>query len=99
MSEKKSLESVLAVIPLKRVYFGRRANRADRAVRLVRKYVHRHYKEAERVVVDPSLNKYIWSRGRIKPPRRVLVKILLDRESKVARVLLARSRGQKAAKS
>lgn len=96
MSERRSVKTAITVIPLRSVYFGRRANRADRAIRLVREFVYRHNKEVERVIIDPSLNMYIWSRGRMKPPRKLLVKIVLDKESKVARVLLARSTRQKA---
>ncbi|MEM1878768.1 MAG: 50S ribosomal protein L31e, partial [Desulfurococcaceae archaeon] len=48
MSQKSSVEKSVHVIPLKRVYFGRRFNRADRAVRLIKKYVARHFKDAEK---------------------------------------------------
>jgi large subunit ribosomal protein L31e len=78
------------VIPLKRVYFGRRFNRADRAVRLIKKYVARHFKDAEKIVIDPAVNQYVWSRGREKPPRRITVEIMFDKENKVAEVLLVR---------
>ncbi|MEZ0394272.1 MAG: 50S ribosomal protein L31e [Desulfurococcaceae archaeon] len=80
----------LHVIPLRRVFFGRRANRADRAIRLIERYVMRHYKDAEKVVIDPEVNEYVWSRGRLKPPRRVVVKVKVDPGSKTAIVMLAR---------
>jgi large subunit ribosomal protein L31e len=91
MSEERGVERVVHVIPLKRVYFGRRRNRADRAIRLIRRYVQRHFKEAQRVVISPEVNKYVWSRGREKPPRRVVVEIRFNKEEKIAKVLLARS--------
>jgi len=37
MSEQKSIEKSIHIIPLKRVYFGRRANRADRANKTYKK--------------------------------------------------------------
>ncbi|MEM4596882.1 MAG: 50S ribosomal protein L31e, partial [Desulfurococcaceae archaeon] len=83
-------EKSVHVIPLKRVYFGRRFNRADRAVRLIKKYVARHFKDAEKIVIDPAVNQYVWSRGREKPPRRITVEIRFDKENKVAEVLLVR---------
>ncbi|MEM1878680.1 MAG: 50S ribosomal protein L31e, partial [Desulfurococcaceae archaeon] len=83
-------EKSVHVIPLKRVYFGRRFNRADRAVRLIKKYVARHFKDAEKIVIDPAVNQYVWSRGREKPPRRITVEIMFDKENKVAEVLLVR---------
>lgn len=90
MSEKSGIEITTHVIPLKRVYFGRKANRADRAVRLIRKYIERHYKEAEKVIIHPLVNKYIWSCGREKPPRRILVEVRFDKKSKTARVFLTK---------
>ncbi|RLG80316.1 MAG: 50S ribosomal protein L31e [Thermoprotei archaeon] len=89
MSET-SIVRAIHTIPLKRVYYGRRTNRADRAIRIIRKFVLRHFKEAERVVVDPGVNEYIWSRGREKPPRYIVVEIRFDKELKTAKVLLVR---------
>lgn len=90
MSERAHEEKTVHTIPLKRVYFGRRANRADRAVRLIKKYVARHFKEVEKIIIDPLVNAYIWSRGRVKPPRRVTVEVRVDKENKIAKVLLIR---------
>ena len=89
MSEAGVVKSI-HVIPLKRIYFGRRKNRADRAIRFIRKYVARHFKEVEKIIIDPRVNEYIWSRGREKPPRRITVEIRFDKEEKLARVLLVR---------
>ncbi len=75
-------------IPLYRVYWGRRSNRAKRAVKLVRKFVARHLK-AEKVVIGNDVNEYIWSRSIEKPPRRIRVKIEFDEKEKVAKVMLA----------
>ena len=93
MSESQVKKST-HVIPLARVYFGRRMNRADRAVRLIRRYVSRHFKQAEKIIIDPLVNKFVWSRGREKPPRRVVVEVRFDPNEKTARVLLARRRPQ-----
>jgi len=60
------------VIPLRRVYWGRRSNRADRAVRTVRSFIARHTKVDE-VKIMNDVNNFIWSRGREKPPPRVKV--------------------------
>jgi len=63
------------VIPLRRVYWGRRSNRADRAVRLIKRFVLRHTK-ADEVRVMTEVNNLIWARGREKPPPRV--KVVVD---------------------
>jgi len=92
-----SLELVsksIHVVPLKRLYYGRRMNRADRAIRLIKKYVLRHYKDVDRVMIDQRVNEYVWRRGREKPPRRVLVEIRIYRDEEegvnIAKVLLVR---------
>lgn len=91
----KVIGRLVYVVPLKRVYWGRRSNRADRAVRLVRRFVQRHTK-ADRVVIMNDVNNYIWSRGREKPPRRVKVIVTIreveeeeGKKSKLAVVRLA----------
>ncbi|MEB3806715.1 MAG: 50S ribosomal protein L31e [Desulfurococcales archaeon] len=77
MAEEKVLFKAVYNVNLSRVYWGRRTNRADRAVKLVREFVKRHTK-VDRVVIANEVNNYIWSRGREKPPRRVsvLVKVV-----------------------
>lgn len=90
MSEQKTGEKRVYVIPLYRVYWGRRKNRAKRAVRLLREFVKRHVKKAERVIIDNEVNEYIWSRGIEKPPRRVKVEVEYVEEEKTAVVRLAK---------
>lgn len=84
------------IIPLKKVYWGRRTNRADRAIKLISKYVARHYKDAEKIIIHNSVNEYIWSRSREKPPRRIVVEIRYNKNRKEAKVLLVRDSKAKA---
>ncbi|MCE4598724.1 MAG: 50S ribosomal protein L31e [Desulfurococcales archaeon] len=67
------------VVPLKRVYWGRRTNRADRAVRLLKMFVRRHMK-VDDVIISNEVNNYIWSRGREKPPRRIKILVSVKEE-------------------
>jgi len=67
------------VINLSRVYWGRRTNRANRAIRLIREFVRRHTK-ADRVWIGNDVNVYVWSRSREKPPRRVKVVVNIREE-------------------
>ncbi len=82
------------VINLSRVYWGRRTNRADRAIRLIRRFVQRHTK-ADRVIIDNEVNMVVWSRSREKPPRRIKVLVTIteeksgDKTARIARVRLA----------
>ncbi len=73
MAEKEKLvKAAVYNVNLSRVYWGRRTNRADRAVRMLRKFIARHLK-VDTVIITNELNNFIWSRGREKPPRRVSV--------------------------
>jgi len=59
-----------------------RGKRAPRAVRDVRDYVSRHMK-AEEVSISNDVNSAIWSRSINKPPRKITVRAVKDKEGKV----------------
>ncbi len=85
------------VINLSRIYWSGRRRRAARAIKRIREFLKRHTK-AERVIIDNSVNEYIFSRAYDKPPRRVAVRILrLDSEGKVIKATLALEVTQKTA--
>ena len=94
----KLVKAFVYIVPLKRIYWGRRTNRADRAVRFIRRFVARHTK-ADRVLIMNEVNNYVWSRSREKPPRRVKILVTVYEETeeegeekktvRVARVRLA----------
>jgi large subunit ribosomal protein L31e len=85
------------VIPLSRVYWGRRTNRADRAVKLVRRFVQRHTK-VDHVLITNEVNEYIWQRGREKPPRRIKVVVTVkevEEEGEKKKLAIVRLAGEK----
>jgi len=87
----KDKKEMVYTIPFKRVYWGRRVNRAARAARYLRRFIARHFGvEPENVVLHPAVNEYIWSRGIEKPPRRITVRAVRDEENGVVKVLLVR---------
>jgi len=59
-----------------------RGKRAPRAVRDVRNFVSRHMK-AEDVAISNEINSAIWSRSINKPPRKITVRAVKDKEGKV----------------
>ena len=59
-----------------------RGKRAPRAVRDVRNYVARHMKSDE-VAISNEINSQIWGRSINKPPRKVTVRAVKDKEGKV----------------
>lgn len=77
MSEKKSSKELVYTINLSRLYWGRRANRAARAIRYLRQWIARRTK-AKEVVIGEDVNRVIWSRGIEKPPRRLKVRVIIE---------------------
>lgn len=75
-------EERIIVINLRRVYDGRKAQRAARAIRKLREIVARRT-HAEVVKVDESVNHAIWGRSIEKPPKRIKVRIIIEEKREV----------------
>lgn len=91
------VEERFYTIPLSKVWIVPRKKRAPKAARIVRSFVLKHMKvrteaegeeEPERLVIDNEVNEKLWSRGIEKPPRKIKVRVVKDKEG-VITVLLA----------
>jgi large subunit ribosomal protein L31e len=81
--EIEVVEEKVYTIPLHHVWVVTpRGQRAPRAARDVKTYVARHMK-AEEVALSNEINSAIWARGINKPPRKVTVRAVKDKEGKV----------------
>ena len=81
--EIEVVEEKIYTIPIGRLgYVTDRGHRAPRAVRDVRAYVLRHMK-ADEVAISNEINEAIWARGINKPPRKITVRAVKDKEGKV----------------
>ena len=76
------VEERIYTIPLRRAWVSTRKKRAPRAMRLVKSFIQRHMKP-EALVVRNEVNERIWGRGIEKPPRRIRVRAVKDREGTV----------------
>jgi len=77
------------IINLSRVYWSGRRRRGPRAIKRIREFIKRHTK-ADHVIIDESINTYIFSYAYDKPPRRVAVRVVpVDPEGKVVKAVLA----------
>jgi len=65
-------------IPLRHVYVTRNI-RTPKAVKYVRDYVKKHLKP-EDVKIDEAINEFIWQRGIEKPPAKIHVRVIKDKE-------------------
>jgi len=93
--EEEIVEERIYTIPLSRAWISPRKKRTPRAVRMVRSFVQKHMKieteakteeeeeEAGRLVISDEVNKKLWSRGIEKPPRKIRVRAVKDKEGTV----------------
>ena len=95
--EEDIVEERFYTIPLRKAWISPRKKRAPRAGRIVKSFVLKHMKvrteaegeeEAERLVIDNEVNEKLWSRGIEKPPRKIRVRVVKDKEG-VVTVFLA----------
>ncbi|MEJ2242363.1 MAG: 50S ribosomal protein L31e [Candidatus Bathyarchaeota archaeon] len=96
-SDEDIVEERFYTIPLGKAWISTRKKRAPRATRIVKSFVLRHMKirteveeeeEPEKLVIDNEVNEKLWSRGIEKPPRKIRVRVVKDKEG-VVTVLLA----------
>jgi large subunit ribosomal protein L31e len=81
--EIEVVEEKVYTIPLRHVWVVTpRGRRAPRSVRDVRDYVARHMK-ADEVAISNEINSELWARGINKPPRKIAVRAVKDKEGKV----------------
>jgi large subunit ribosomal protein L31e len=97
VEEEDIVEERFYTIPLRKVWIVPRKKRAPKAARIVRSFVLKHMKvrleaegeeEPEKLVIDNEVNELLWSRGIEKPPRKIRVRVVKDKEG-VVTVLLA----------
>lgn len=72
-------------VSLSKVYsIGRHRERARKAIKMVRKFAARHMKTPEeKVVIGMDVNELIWRNGMQRPPRKLRLKMLKDKDGTV----------------
>ena len=97
LEEEDIVEERFYTIPLRKVWIAPRKKRAPRAGRIVKSFVLKHMKirtepdeeeEPEKLIIDNEVNEKLWERGIEKPPRKIRVRVVKDKEG-VVTVLLA----------
>ena len=69
-------------VPLQRAWISPRGKRVPRAVKMLREFIRRHMK-SDSVSISPEVNEALWRRGIEKPPRRIRVRAVKDKEGRV----------------
>ena len=77
MAEEGEEEERIIIVPLRKLQYVPRTQRAPRAVKMVKEHIARHMKaDLEDVWLYWDLNEAIWARGREKPPNKIKVKAI-----------------------
>jgi len=67
---------------LRRIWSAPREKRTPRAVRYVRQYADNRMK-TDNVSLSEETNSLLWNRGISKPPRKIRIRVVKDKEGKV----------------
>lgn len=80
--EIEVVEERIITLNMRKVWIRPRKKRASRALRVLREIVKKQMK-VEDVKISNEVNETIWSRGAEKPPRKVEVKAVKDKDGNV----------------
>jgi len=56
--------------------------RTDRVINMIKEFAMRNM-DSQRIKIDQDLNRFIWSRGKTNPPRKVRVRMIKDEDDMV----------------
>jgi len=77
------VEERVYTVPLARAWVSPRKERAPKAIRILKSFIERHMKP-ESIVISEGVNERIWRRGIEKPPRKIRIRAVKDRDGKVS---------------
>jgi large subunit ribosomal protein L31e len=97
--EKVEVEEIVEerfyTIPLGKAWVAPRNRRAPRAIRIIRDFIRKHMKleagkekedeevEQKKIIISNEVNEKIWSKGIEKPPRKIRVRAVKDKDGNV----------------
>lgn len=80
--EIEIVEEKFYTVSLRDVWAAPRKQRAPKAVRIVKNFVKRRMK-TEDVQVSNEINEAVWARSIQKPPRKLQIRVVKDKEGQV----------------
>ncbi|MEM3521927.1 MAG: 50S ribosomal protein L31e [Candidatus Bathyarchaeia archaeon] len=75
------VEEKVYTFSFRKAWITPRGKRAPRVIRMLKDFVKRHTK-SEEVLISNEINELIWARGIQKPPRKLRIKVIKDKEGK-----------------
>ena len=82
--ELEIVEEKFYDLNLRRIWTAPREKRTPRAVRFLRAYISRRMKTDD-VAISEEANSMLWARGISKPPRKIRVRAVKDKEGQIGR--------------
>ncbi len=82
IEELEIISENMFTVNLGRVWIAPTKKRAPRAINVLKEYVKRHMK-SEEIVISNEVNEQIWAKGIEKPPRRLRIRAVKDKENRV----------------
>ncbi|MHA1687679.1 MAG: 50S ribosomal protein L31e [Candidatus Heimdallarchaeaceae archaeon] len=79
---QESIETILTVPFYPQLNKTPPYKRTPRAIRLLKEFIKKHTK-ADKIVLTNELNEYMWKRGIQKPPRKVMVRAIIETEDEI----------------
>ncbi len=80
--ELEIVEEKFYDLNLRKIWSAPREKRTPRAVRMLREYISRRMKTDD-VAISEAANSMLWARGISKPPRKIRVRAVKDKEGRV----------------
>jgi len=80
--EIEIVEEKFYTVSLRDLWTAPKDKRAPKAVRTLREFVKRHMK-VDNVKVSNEINQEIWARSIQKPPRKLKIRVVKDKEGQV----------------
>ena len=79
------MDERLYTISFSKIYaLGRHRERARKAIKFLRAFSARHMKTVEeKILIGADVNEFIWRNGIQKPPRKLRVKMMKDKDGTV----------------
>lgn len=92
--KEEIVEERFYTIPLGRAWLAPSRKRASRAIGIIRAFIRRHMKlessenqeeeaEPKKLIISNEVNERVWRQGIEKPPRKIRVRAVRDKEGNV----------------
>ena len=81
-NNEEVVEERVYTVPLYRAWIGTIKKRTPRAMRILRGYVKKNM-GAEIILIDNEVNEELWRKGIEKPPRKIRIKTVKDKDNTV----------------